>query len=50
LIATFHPELTSDATVHEYFLRDVANQTSQIKSDASTAALKFTAARVQEER
>jgi pyridoxal 5'-phosphate synthase pdxT subunit len=24
LVATFHPELTSDSTVHEYFLRDVA--------------------------
>jgi len=28
LIATFHPELTSDTTVHEYFLR-MARQTSR---------------------
>jgi len=27
LIATFHPELTSDATVHEYFLRIAAGKT-----------------------
>jgi len=24
LIATFHPELTDDTTVHQYFLRQVA--------------------------
>ena len=32
LIATFHPELTSDTTVHEYFLRDGdANRAEQPK-------------------
>jgi 5'-phosphate synthase pdxT subunit len=30
LIATFHPELTTDATVHEYFLR-MARRTSEIE-------------------
>jgi 5'-phosphate synthase pdxT subunit len=28
LIATFHPELTADTTVHEYFLRLVAERSS----------------------
>jgi 5'-phosphate synthase pdxT subunit len=39
LIATFHPELTSDATVHEYFLR-MASQlraTAQKPSNISTS-------------
>jgi 5'-phosphate synthase pdxT subunit len=35
LIATFHPELTSDTTVHEYFLRMAAKAA---KSDARTGS------------
>ena len=48
LIATFHPELTSDATVHEYFLRRAANESSSKK--ALLNAKNFTAAPAQAER
>ena len=34
LIATFHPELTSDSTIHGYFVRMAAGQTSEpVKDD-----------------
>ena len=34
LIATFHPELTSDARVHEYFLRMASeNGSASVKND-----------------
>jgi len=34
LIATFHPELTSDTTVHEYFLRMAAKESGAADSNA----------------
>jgi 5'-phosphate synthase pdxT subunit len=39
LVATFHPELTGDTGVHEYFLKLVAGRDSRLTSDSS--ALKF---------
>jgi 5'-phosphate synthase pdxT subunit len=42
LIATFHPELTSDATMHEYFLR-MARRTSEVE-DGPTMAPAISAA------
>jgi 5'-phosphate synthase pdxT subunit len=36
LIATFHPELTSDTTVHEYFLRKAA-ETNLARPEAAKA-------------
>ena len=39
LIATFHPELTDDTTVHEYFLRMAAEQAvAPASSDAAAGA------------
>jgi 5'-phosphate synthase pdxT subunit len=38
LAATFHPELTADTTVHEYFLKLAAEQPSFVASDSGRAA------------
>ena len=38
LIATFHPELTNDPTVHEYFLKLAAEQSSVTDSQSSRSA------------
>jgi pyridoxal 5'-phosphate synthase pdxT subunit len=35
LVATFHPELTADTGVHEYFLKLAAERASRITSDSS---------------
>lgn len=39
LAATFHPELTADATVHEYFLRMTAEQAGTSADRARTKAV-----------
>ncbi len=39
LAATFHPELTNDTTVHEYFLRMAANESSASRERARTKAV-----------
>jgi len=38
LIATFHPELTADTTVHEYFLKLAAEQSSRSESQSGRGA------------
>jgi len=38
LIATFHPELTDDTTVHEYFLKLAAEQSSRAGSESGHSA------------
>jgi 5'-phosphate synthase pdxT subunit len=38
LIATFHPELTADTTVHEYFLKLAAEQSAATKSQSGRRA------------
>jgi 5'-phosphate synthase pdxT subunit len=38
LAATFHPELTADTTVHEYFLKLAAEQPSFVASDSGRLA------------
>jgi 5'-phosphate synthase pdxT subunit len=38
LVATFHPELTNDPTVHEYFLKLAAEQSSVTDSQSSRSA------------
>lgn len=38
LIATFHPELTADTTVHEYFLKLAAEQLSRVSSESRRIA------------
>ena len=38
LIATFHPELTADTTVHEYFLKLAAEQLSRVSSESGRIA------------
>jgi 5'-phosphate synthase pdxT subunit len=38
LIATFHPELTADTTVHEYFLKLAAEQSPATKSQSGRSA------------
>jgi 5'-phosphate synthase pdxT subunit len=37
LVATFHPELTGDTGVHEYFLKLVAEGASRLTSDSSAS-------------
>jgi pyridoxal 5'-phosphate synthase pdxT subunit len=38
LVATFHPELTADTTVHEYFLKLAAERPSFVVPESSRAA------------
>jgi pyridoxal 5'-phosphate synthase pdxT subunit len=38
LIATFHPELTDDTTVHEYFLKLAAERSSRVNSESGRGA------------
>jgi hypothetical protein len=38
LIATFHPELTADTTVHEYFLKLAAEKSSVTESQSGRSA------------
>jgi len=38
LIATFHPELSEDTTVHEYFLKLAAAEASRVDLDSGRAA------------
>jgi 5'-phosphate synthase pdxT subunit len=46
LIATFHPELTNDATVHEYFLR-MARQTREAEDKRAKAPANSSAVAVE---
>src|SRR5690242_14150543 len=43
LIATFHPELTEDTTVHEYFLKLAADRASRDGAESGRAASNSTA-------
>ncbi len=45
LIATFHPELTADTTVHEYFLKLAAEQSSRIESQSGRSASRSSASK-----
>jgi 5'-phosphate synthase pdxT subunit len=38
LVATFHPELTEDATVHQYFLKLAAERAAQVPSGSKRAS------------